>query len=287
MGLRWGVVAVVLCGCVGAGPDARALDVALSPGAFSARVTELTVTIHATDSKGLVGKGAVTLSVDVGTIDPGQTTLDVYGSARAKWTCTMGCQSGGKVTAVWGAESAAAEPTSTTRAATFEAPIGVTGGGAGGGGGSGPTTTTVSTDANWRVTAAAPTGAWQIQSFNDSAWGSAVVIAPAGPGVGAPSIWDLGPTTQSGSLQIWTRHLFIVPGQTVDSALLDVACNDDMSVWINGTQVVNDMNGVNTFIQAQDLRSFVVPGDNVIAATCRDVVLPDHSFWSKLVIRTH
>lgn len=288
MALRGGVLAVVLCGCGGAVPDATALDVALSPSAFSARVTELTVTIHATDAKGLIGKGAVRLTVDVGTVDPEQTALDVYGSARAMWTCTTGCQSGGKVTVVWGAESAAAEPIRTTRAATFDAPIGVTGGGAGGGGGtSGPTTTTVMTDSNWRLTAVAPTGAWQIQNFNDAAWGSAVVIAPVGPGVGAPAIWDLGPTTSSGSLQIWTRHLFIVPGQTVDSALLDVACNDDLSVWINGTQVVNDTDGVNTFIQAQDLRSFVVPGDNLIAATCRDVVLPDHSFWSKLVIRSH
>ena len=279
---------MVLCGCAAAAPDASALDLTLFPAAFSARVADLTVTIHATDSKGLIGKGAVTLTVDVGTIEPEQTALDAYGSARARWSCATGCQSGGKVTVVWRAEGAPAEPTSSTRSASFDAPIGVTGGGAGGGGGtSGPTTTTVLTDSSWRLTAAAPVGAWQIQNFNDAAWGSAVVIAPVGPGVEAPAIWDLGPTTTSGSPQIWTRHLFTVPGQTVDAALLSVACNDDLSVWVNGTQVVDDTDGAFTLVQAKDLRSFVVPGDNLIAATCRDVVLPDHSFWSKLVIRTH
>ena len=72
----------------------------------------------------------------------------------------------------------------------------------------------------------------------------------------------------------------------VESATLTVACNDDMDVWINGTQVVSEADGYTSYRRDLDVRGLLIPGENLIAANCRDVLGPEHSFHSWLVLKT-
>lgn len=59
-----------------------------------------------------------------------------------------------------------------------------------------------------------------------------------------------------------------------------------MVVYVNGAKVVDDADGVSTTLTLSVLPQLRV-GDNLIAATCKDVILPEHAFAAKLVGRTH
>lgn len=287
MRVRGGVLAIFLWGCSGQPAGVAELALSVTPAAFSDTVTQLTVVIHATDAKGQVGTGEVTLVASVGTIAPESINLDGYGSGRAIWTCATGCEAGGTVEAAWRSTGASTStpPVRASKNAAYEAG---TAGGGGGGGTTGPFTTRIDTGSTWRVTAAPPSTAWTTLGFDDASWPQAVVVVPAGgsPGQVGDSIWDLGPTVSSGSQQVWVRRTFSIPGAAIDSALLDIACNDDMQVWVNGTSVVTDADGVTTVRLGVNIASALVVGQNVIAASCRDVVLPDHSIWGRLVVKS-
>jgi hypothetical protein len=281
MGLRSGVLVVVLSGC-GATPTGVAeLVITLNPTAFSRSDTPLDGVVHATDGKGLVGKGEVRFTVDVGSVSPGSATLDAYGSARFVWTCTTGCEAGGRVDASWANASGTVR---ASRTAAFEA-----GGGQGGGQGGGSVTTGVETGTSWRITGVAPAADWNtLASFDDTSWKAAPVIVPKGgsPAQIADSIWDLGPTTTSGSTQVWMRRTFTLSG-ALDSATLTFGCDDDMEAWLNGIKIITDTDGVATIRTIPDVRAQLVSGTNLVAVTCADRVPPEHGFWGALTIKTH
>lgn len=262
------LAAVVLCvsSCAAAPTTGVAeLTVTVTPANFSAIVTELTGTVHATDAKGLIGQGKVTFTVDVGTVEPAEATLDAYGAARFVWTCSSGCGSGGRVTATW------KEPAvRVSRNAGFDL-----------------VATTWETGAGWKITGSMPSGTdWATQlNYDDRSWTPAVVIVPKKAGQDADSIWDVGPTVTSGSVKIYTRATFTLTG-TVVTASLKFACNDDMEVWLNGTRLINDTNGLTTYELISDVAPQLVAGQNLVAASCGDVVLPEHGFWGLIAVQT-
>lgn len=116
---------LLLTGCSAAPEGVAELAISLSPSSFSATVTQLEAQVHATDAKGLIGTGKVTFSADIGTVDPAEATLDQFGSARVAWTCTSGCNMGGRITASWSATGSAV-PIRGSRSATFEGTTTVT-----------------------------------------------------------------------------------------------------------------------------------------------------------------
>lgn len=92
--------ALMLAGC--SAPEGVAeLSVTLSQPSFSASITQLNGTVRAFDEKGLVGKGTVTFTVDIGTVEPTEGTLDGFGTAEFTWTCSERCEAGGRVEANW------------------------------------------------------------------------------------------------------------------------------------------------------------------------------------------
>lgn len=281
------LVSFVVLG-VSCAPPAGVAEVSLtlSPTAFSADITELSVLVLATDEQGRLGKGQVRLTVDVGTVAPAEsTTLDAYGTARFVWTCTTGCEAGGRVEAAWARASGSAgtgtsgsAPLRVSKSVLFDQQAQ----------GSTISTLTLKTRSDWRATGSAPPAEWTAATFDDSGWSTAVTVVPEGGTMGqtADSIWDLGPTTTSGSVQVWFRRTFTL-GNTIDSASLNFACNDDMEVWLNGTKVISDTDGVTTYRTMPDVRTFLLAGPNLIAATCADKVLPEHGFWGTLTVRSH
>lgn len=118
MNLRFTTVALLAACSAPSGVADLALT--LSPAAFSATVTQVTGEVHATDAKGLIGQGKVTFSVDVGIVEPEETTLDQFGAARFVWTCTSGCDQGGRISAAWSATGSTAAPLRVSKSAGFD-----------------------------------------------------------------------------------------------------------------------------------------------------------------------
>jgi hypothetical protein len=130
MNLR--LAAVLLFNACSAPSGVADLSLTLSPAAFSATVTRISGEVHATDSKGLIGQGKVTFSVDIGTIDPEEATLDQFGAARFVWTCTSGCGMGGRVNVAWAVAGSTAAPVRVSKSVGFDGTAGTGGGGGGG-----------------------------------------------------------------------------------------------------------------------------------------------------------
>ena len=157
----------------------------------------------------------------------------------------------------------------------------------------GPVGATIITqsDATWKVTPTNPGAVpWNTSSaFNDSAWQNATVLYDAGLAipdptyVGAKGIWSSGGQFSTTETQVWIRHAFPLVG-TLASALLTVGCDDDCTVWVNGTQVINDTNGFanNNFA---NVLPYLTAGTNLIALTVTDnfpVWGFQHSTWIQL-----
>ena len=147
-------------------------------------------------------------------------------------------------------------------------------------------TTYVGSNATWKITGSSPSAGWNSDAgFDDSSWGRAVSLLPRDPTLSpeADSVWD-GPTITSGSRKVWLRKTFTLSSD-VDSAALEAACNDDMEVWLNGTRAISDTDGVSTHRTVSDVRSLLVPGQNLVAASCSDQIPPEHAMYLLLSIK--
>jgi len=123
------------------------------------------------------------------------------------------------------------------------------------------------TSAAWRVTGSQPASGWNTtMAFDDSAFGQASVNYPSEPMDGnvVNGIWNSS-SHDGGSAETWFRYTFSLPS-TPSSGLLDVAVDDDVDVYINGVQVVNDHNGTAQQILNVDVTSVLQQGSNLIAA---------------------
>jgi hypothetical protein len=146
----------------------------------------------------------------------------------------------------------------------------------------------VQSDATTRVTATAPTGAWNASNtFDDSGWQNATVlydVSIAFPDyAGTKGIWSSGGQFSTTETEVWVRKLFTVTG-TVTSAELWVGCDDDCTVWLNGTQVVNDTDG-NAGNSSADVTTRLVQGTNLVAWRVTDnfrVWGYNHSTWLRI-----
>lgn len=280
--IPWGVVAVLMIVGCGETEVEPTLDVTSSSPVFTPVITTVRVRVQATDGKGLIGTGVVTAAVDIGSLNTASMTLDAYGVATFAWTCAeTACASGGRFEANW----AGASNSKSVRATQAVGWGGVSSPGGGGGGG-GSSTLVVETDTSWKITGASPAEGWEGNpAFDDGSWIQPIITSPANGSQKAPQIWDDGPEFSVGSKKVFMRKTFAVSGN-VRSAILDVACNDDMGVWINGTQVVDDRDRGVTFELGLDVRAHLIVGTNLIAASCEDIIAPDHAFWSLLTVRT-
>jgi hypothetical protein len=144
-------------------------------------------------------------------------------------------------------------------------------------------------DSTVRVSTSVPAAAtWNTSaSFDDSGWQNATVLYDVGPFIaqyaGAKGIWSSGGQFSTTETQLWARKVFNVSGP-LSAASLAVGCDDDCTVWVNGTQVVNDTDGSasNSFA---DVLQYLTTGTNLVAWRVTDnfpVWGYNHSTWLQI-----
>ena len=136
-----------------------------------------------------------------------------------------------------------------------------------------------------------PDGDWNTNSaFDDSSWQNATVLYDVGAVTGNPAfagtagIWSSGGQFSTVETQVWIRKTFNLAGP-LSFASLTVGCDDDCTVWVNGTQVINDTNGLANNNIVADLLPFLNVGENLIAYTVTDnfpVFGFNHSTWLQI-----
>lgn len=146
-------------------------------------------------------------------------------------------------------------------------------------------------DNHWRVSGELIPG-WETLGFDDSAWEYTVAPAPVNCG------WDhcifnpdiLTMWSQIQYVTIYLRRSFEIPrDMPVASASIDSICDDDQDVYVNGTLVASDWNGVAGPLLEADITNDVLPGANVIAikandtaGVCRHICVETNIHFEKL-----
>ena len=143
-------------------------------------------------------------------------------------------------------------------------------------------------DASFRVTPTAPGANWNTSAaFDDAGWQNATVLYEVGPVLpeydGAKGIWSSGGQFSRTETELWIRKLFTFSGP-LSAATLAVGCDDDCTVWLNGTQVVADADGRagNSFA---DVAALLTTGTNLVAWRVTDnfpVWGYQHSTWLQI-----
>lgn len=134
--------------------------------------------------------------------------------------------------------------------------------------------TLVQTNTAWRVTATAPASGWNTSaSFNDAAWQPATALYNVSDYLGSAyagtkAIWTQAGQFSTTDTTIWGRTVFSL-GAAPQSAMLEYGIDDDGDIWVNGTLVVSDHNGIANGGFA-DVSPYLVAGNNVIAFTATD-----------------
>lgn len=146
------------------------------------------------------------------------------------------------------------------------------------------------TDSTWNVTPVAPTGDWNTDAgFDDSTWQNATVLYDVGEVTSDPAfngtkgIWSSGGQSSTTETQIWIRRTFTLAG-ALSAASLIMGCDDDCTVYVNGTQVINDTSGL-ADNHVADLLPYLSVGTNLIAYTISDNFQDfgyNHSTWLQL-----
>ena len=152
-------------------------------------------------------------------------------------------------------------------------------------------TALLQSDATWKVTVDSTlvTSGWNDTiSFDDSAWQNATILYDVGVEtsdsnfLGTKGMWDSGGQFSS-DIQGWFRKTFTLPALSMVSLI--VGCDDDCTVFVNGTQVINDTNGFANNNTVADLLPYLNVGTNLIAYTLTDNYLVyghQHSTWVQL-----
>ena len=148
------------------------------------------------------------------------------------------------------------------------------------------------TDSGWKVTPNDPGGSsWYTNAgFDDSSWQNATVLYDVGAVLGDPAfngtkgIWSADGQFSTTETQVWIRETFSLAGPLSFASLI-VGCDDDCTVWVNGTQVINDTNGFANNNTVANLSPYLNVGTNLIAYTVTDnfpVWGYNHSTWLQL-----
>ena len=146
------------------------------------------------------------------------------------------------------------------------------------------------TDATWRVTATGPSAGWNTSAaFNTAAWQSATVLYNVADYLPAESpltkgIWSSGGQFSTTETTVWARQLWNLAALP-SSASLHGGFDDDADVWVNGSLVISDHNGIANNVGPVDLLPYLHLGDNLIAFTASDnwrVYGYNHSGWVQI-----
>ena len=139
----------------------------------------------------------------------------------------------------------------------------------------------VVTDSSWLATNALPAATWNTDpSFDTTGWINAFVITPACAN-GADCIWYDG---QNSATQFaWLRKTFTI-SSPVSTAVLVGGIDDDCDIYVNGTLVLGDHNGLAGTFGPIDVAPFLVQGVNLLAVAVQDnpVFGQQHAFEAAL-----
>lgn len=129
-------------------------------------------------------------------------------------------------------------------------------------------------------TNSAPPAGWQSLSFDDSAWGAAVlachhVFDEGREPAGSTWIWDrYGCPIEAQGVQNLIRHRFRVPAGLISQARIQTNSDDNtLGIWINGVFVGNKLTGKQSGpITIEFSPDLIRPGeDNIIAVWATDI----------------
>lgn len=149
--------------------------------------------------------------------------------------------------------------------------------------------TLLKTDATWKVTSAAPSAGWNVLAgFDTSSWQAATVLYNVsdylGPAYTSQAIWSSGGQFSTTETAVWARQVWNLAALPV-SAALEGGFDDDVDLWINGTLVISDHNGVANGVGVADLLPYLQQGDNLIAFAVTDnypVWGYNHAAWLQI-----
>lgn len=144
------------------------------------------------------------------------------------------------------------------------------------------------TDATWKISDTAPTAGWNTQAgFDTSSWQSATplydVSTYLGPAYTAQAIWSAGGQF-SNVTAVWARQVWTLAALPASAALTG-GFDDDVDLWVNGSLVISDHNGVANAVGVADLLPYLTLGDNVIAFAATDNYLVyglNHAAWLQI-----
>lgn len=149
--------------------------------------------------------------------------------------------------------------------------------------------TLVKTDATWSVTPMAPAAGWNTDTgFNAATWQAATplynVADYLGPSYIAQGLWTSGGQFSTTETTIWARRVFQIASLPSSASLL-AGFDDDADVWVNGSLVISDHNGIANNVDVPDLLPYLQVGDNLVAFTVNDnfgVYGYNHSAWMQI-----
>ena len=150
--------------------------------------------------------------------------------------------------------------------------------------------TLLKTDAAWSVTPSAPAALWNAAiGFDDAAWQAATVLYNVAdfPGYGgytAQGIWSSGGQYSRIETTIWARQVFQLAALPASASLL-AGFDDDADVWVNGTLVISDHNGIANGVGVANLLPYLSVGNNLVAFTVTDNYPGygyNHSAWLQI-----
>ncbi|MBM3130788.1 MAG: hypothetical protein FJ009_19450 [Chloroflexi bacterium] len=129
-------------------------------------------------------------------------------------------------------------------------------------------------DSSWLVSGILVSG-WETVEFDDSGWEFTVIPAPVNCGfptcsfIGKPDISTMWSAIQYQTIYL-RKQFFIESSSAVLSATIETRCDDDHDVYINGTLVASDWDGVAGPLLKTDIRTNLQNGKNVIAIKAGD-----------------
>jgi hypothetical protein len=145
------------------------------------------------------------------------------------------------------------------------------------------------TDATWKVTSTTPVAGWNTSAaFDTASWEPATTLYAVsdihGPSYSAQAIWSSGGQFSTTETAVWARQVWTLSALPLSAGLV-AGIDDDADLWINGTLVISDHNGVSTGGNVPDLLPYLQLGDNLIAFAATDNYPAwgyNHSVWLQI-----
>lgn len=131
-------------------------------------------------------------------------------------------------------------------------------------------TLTINSDTSWLATNALPAATWNTDpAFNTAGWVNATVsiVTPEPCFFAAYCIWYDGQT--SATQFVWLRKTFTI-SEPFTTAFLDGGIDDDGDIYVNGTLVVSNHDGLAGGFGPINVAPYLVQGVNLIAVAAAD-----------------